>query len=127
MRLGKFGAILKFAMDLEQRTIEFYDAAAGVRASQEMEDSAAAARRRLASLQRMRRELVNEMLLEPIAGFESPELPEVTVAPQGGAETEEARLELEQARNEFYTAAAAKVATVAPSLSKALGRMARNS
>jgi rubrerythrin len=127
MRLSKFGAILKFAMDLEQRAIEFYDAAAKARASQELEDCAAAARTRLARLQRLRQEMVNEMLLEPIAGFDSPVLPDVVVPPQTGTEAEEARLGLEQARKQFYAAASAKVATVAPSLSRAFRQMAGDS
>lgn len=124
MRLNKFGAILKFAMDLEQRAIEFYGSAAGAQASRELEDSAAAARKRLARLETMRRELVNEMLLEPIAGFAPPALPEVGTIPQAGAELEEARVEFEKARTEFYAAASAKVVTVAPALSRAFQRMA---
>jgi hypothetical protein len=124
MRLSKFGAILQFAMDLERRGIEFYDAAAKVRASQELAQCAAAARKRLDRLQSMRRELVNEMLLEPIAGFDSFVLPDVVTPPQTGPESEEVRLALEQARKQFYTAASAKVATVAPSLSRAFRQMA---
>jgi rubrerythrin len=127
MRLNKFGAILMFAMDLEQRAIEFYGSAADARASRELEDSAAAARKRLVRLDTMRRELVNEMLLEPIAGFDPPALPEVETIPQDAAELEEARAEFEKARTEFYVAASAKVVTVAPALSRAFQRMAGGS
>ena len=127
MRLNKFGAILKFAMDLEQRAIEFYDAAAKARTSRELEDCAAAARKRLARLETMRRELVNEMLLEPIAGFDAPALPEVGTIPQAGAELDQARVEFEKARAQFYAAASAKVVIVAPALSRAFQRMAGGS
>ena len=69
MRLSKFGMILRFAMDLEQQAIEFYESAAKAQGSRELYDCAAASRKRLSRLQRMRRELVNEMLLEPISGM----------------------------------------------------------
>ena len=80
MELSKFGPILKFAIDLERRAAEFYEAAAAVEPSPQLEQSAAATRQRLSRLELMRRELVNEILLEPIAGFRQPPLPDLEVS-----------------------------------------------
>ena len=125
MELSKFGAILGFAIDLEGRAAEFYEAAAGVAPSPELTHAAAAASKRLSRLERMRRELVNEMLLEPIAGFEPPALPDLEVGDADAERIREQEEQLRQARSQFYATASVKIAPVAPAAGRAFGRMAR--
>ena len=124
MRLNKFGVILKFAIDLEQRAVELYEAAARIEASRDLEEAAAGARKRMSRLRMMRRELVNEMLLEPIAGFDQPPLPALEVGSADRERVREQQARIEQARKDFYATAAVKIAIVAPSVSRAFRRMA---
>lgn len=124
MELNKFGPILGFAIDLERRSAEFYEAAAVAPPSPDLTQSAAAARRRLSRLERMRRELVNEMLLEPIAGLEQPPLPDLEVDRADRERIQEQSSRLRQVRSQFYAAASVKIAPVAPSVGRAFRRMA---
>ena len=124
MQLNKFGAILAFAIDLEENASGFYREAAAAYPSQEHEEHAAAARKRLSRLQTMRRELVNEMLLEPIDAFEQPALIAPRVDSMSAEGVQEQKVRIEQARKEFYTLASAKLATVAPAVSRAFRKMA---
>lgn len=124
MDLNKFGPILKFAIDLERRAAEFYEAAAAVGPSPELKQSARASRQWLSRLEVMRRELVNEMLLEPIAGFEQPPLPDLEVRGADCERIRKQREQLSQVRSQFYATASVKIAPVAPSVSRAFRRMA---
>ena len=124
MQLNKFGAILKFAIELEQKAAEFYETAAQAAPSQELEESAAAARKRLSRLKVMQRELVNEMLLEPIAGFDQPALPELAVGSTSPERIQRQKAQIEQAARQFYTIASDKLGTVAPGVSRAFKKMA---
>ena len=124
MELRKFGPILKFAIELERRAAEFYEGAAAVAPSPQLTQSAAAARKRLSRLELMRRELVNEMLLEPIAGFEPPPLPDLEVSCADRKHIREQHEQLGQARSQFYAVASVKIEPVAPAASRAFGRMA---
>ena len=72
----------------------------------------------------MRRELVNEMLLEPIAGFDQSPVPALEVGSADSVRIQEQQARIEQARKDFYATAAVKIATVAPSVSRAFRRMA---
>lgn len=66
MELGTFGAIFKFAIDFEQASAKKYDQA---RSSDNLfAELAAGARRRVARLDRVRPEMVTEMILELING-----------------------------------------------------------
>jgi chromosome condensin MukBEF MukE localization factor len=60
--LNTFGAILTYAIDLETRFAAYYRAA-------ERADRAAAAEKRRTTLERVRRENVTEIKLEPIEGL----------------------------------------------------------
>ena len=124
MQLSKFGAILKFAIELERRAAEFYRAAAEAQPGGGFEQCAAVSEKRLSRLERMRRELVNEMLLEPIGGFEQPVLPELDTGSMGPETIQQRRVQIEQARKRFYTTASAKIVTVAPAVSRAFRKMA---
>lgn len=124
MQLTKFGAILKYAIDLETKAAQFYEAAAEAAPSQGLEESAAAARKRLSRLQIMHRELVNEMLLEPIAGFDQPPLPEPAVDSADPERLQRQKAQIEQTAKQFYTVASDKLGTVAPGVSRAFKKMA---
>lgn len=62
--LNAFGAILTFAIDLESHLRDYYTAAG-------MNDRAADADKRRANLERVRRENVTEIKLEPIEGLDA--------------------------------------------------------
>jgi rubrerythrin len=75
MQLGTAGAVLSFAIKLEGQAAEFYDGVASLtedsRAIEELLWLAEAKTKRKARVERSRREFVNEMLLEPIAGLDA--------------------------------------------------------
>jgi hypothetical protein len=73
MELATFGAVLTFAIDFEARLGALYTAlGASIPAmAAEMAQGAAACARRGTLLERVRRENVTEMILEPIHGYDS--------------------------------------------------------
>ena len=111
MELGTFGAILGFAMELEEAAVRFYDGAAQGGLESACAERARGARKRLRRLERARRELVSEMILESITGLDSgnyaasrppdPETDEETLLAQAR--------DLEAALARFYRDAAAKM------------------
>ncbi|MCX7681181.1 MAG: ferritin-like domain-containing protein [Anaerolineae bacterium] len=107
MELGTFGAILRFAMQLEEQSAAFYAAASGtVSLFDELEQ---AARKRLARLEQARREGVAEMILESITGLDS-ETYTTTLDPQASAASLRAQARaLEEAAARFYRDAAARL------------------
>jgi len=103
MELSTFGAICKFAMELEKAAAEFYarlarDASPDRRA--QFEALAQAHSRRMKMAEQARRELVTEMILEPIHGL-SDDMWELAPGATPG--------ELEARIASFYCAAADKV------------------
>ena len=70
MELGTFGAILRFAMDLEEQALQFYEGAAPGGLRDVFDERARGTRKRLRRLERARREMISEMLLESIVGLE---------------------------------------------------------
>ena len=109
MELGTFGAIMGFALALEERAAAFYDAAAQATGGVAYQELARNARKRAARVERARREGVNEMILEPIEGLDGAGYA-VGAEVLSSAEPWEARatdLEAESAR--FYRDAAAKL------------------
>jgi hypothetical protein len=124
VELNKFGVILKFALDMEERAAEFYEAAGNPAPSPQRKSAGQEARKNVVRLQRMRRELVNEMLLEPISGFDYPLPPP---PPKAGADPKEiVRHEeaLRTFRRDFYRTAARKIEIVAPAVSQVFIKMA---
>jgi len=109
VELGTFGAVLKFALELEERAAAFYEAGAGGGLAEVFGDLARGSRKRARRLKQARRELVNEMILESIAGLEAEEY---QVELDAGAE-EPDRLRqartLEETSARFYRDAAAKM------------------
>lgn len=73
MELGTLGAVLRFAIELEGQSAEFYQEAASLARHSLAEGVfralAEAKKKRKELLERSRREYINEMLLEPIAGL----------------------------------------------------------
>ena len=124
MQLNKFGAILKYALELERKVVALSEAAAEAHPSEDLQASAAAARKRLARLEIMQRELVNEMLLEPISDFDQPSLDEIAVSSAGSGDVGQRKAQIDQAAKQFYAIASSKIATVAPGLSRAFKKMA---
>ena len=114
MALGTFGAILGFALALEERAAAFYDAAAQATGDDAYRQLARSARKRMARVERARREGVNEMILEPIEGLDGDSyalgpavLGAVDDSSAASWEARAARLAAEAAR--FYRDAGAKL------------------
>ena len=109
MELGTFGAILGFAMDLEERAATFYGRAAPGGLGRVFDKRAQDVKKRLRRLERARRELVSEMILGSITGLDGDNY-RVTL----DAVADEATLlaqarDLEAASTRFYRDAATKM------------------
>jgi rubrerythrin len=106
MDLGTFGAILGFAMQLEDGLITLFQEESGGNADLR-HGMARAAEKRRKRLERARREGVAEMILEPITGLQSE-----TYEPAAGGEGESwlrRALEAEDAAARFYHDAGGKL------------------
>ena len=124
-KLNRFGAVLAFAGRLEDAVRRFYvDRAALGERPDSFVALAEGSARRLALVQCACREMVNEMLLEPIEGLEA-ELPEVDAAPDGDTATmRNAALSLEAAAERFFRQSAERLGGVAPAASRLFSRLA---
>lgn len=74
MQLGTFGAILKYAIEIEGRAAEFYDRLAGKAsgdAKAVFSELAGASRKNSQALERTRRMEMQEMILEAITGIDT--------------------------------------------------------
>ncbi len=115
MELGTFGAILKFAMDIEQEVITFYGSANGEVKDQKLldqfQDLQKRGQKRIKTLERIRRENVTEMILEPITGLDSENYKLSTERSSSAEEKDlqELAVSIEKTLQEFYTHAAAKL------------------
>ncbi len=109
MELGTFGAILRFAIELEQRAAAFYEQSAQAGGGALFEEMAQGARKRVGRLEQARREGVAEMILESISGLDGDRY---TISLDPGAD-EAGRLAqaraLEEAATRFYQDAAVKL------------------
>lgn len=128
MELNKFGAVLTFAIEMEERSIPFYESLAQAGSGEAPGNEVGRVRKRLSRLERMRRELVNEMMLEPIRDFHAPDLPDLGV---DRADSDVMKLKLNQraeelaaTRSRFYADAAEKLSVIAPAVTRAFKRMA---
>ncbi|NHI83981.1 MAG: hypothetical protein EAX81_06745 [Candidatus Thorarchaeota archaeon] len=115
MELRTFGAILKFAMELEQLTISFYETAREIVVNtllpSQFEALVQRGRQRLKTLEQVRRENTTEMILEPIVGLDSDSYLLNISIPSNSDEKYILRIAigLERKMHEFYSEAAAKV------------------
>lgn len=131
MPLENFGSILNFAEELEDQDRRFYEAAAGNPACSALHDLfvelAAGAAQNARTVQRIRRENVTEMILEPITGFTRAPFCEACegAAVLGAAEVLQTARRLESRAARYYREAAARLKAL-NEVARALERLARN-
>jgi rubrerythrin len=115
MPLQNFGSILNFAEELESQDRQFYEAAAGNSACAEHKvlftELAAEADKNVRTVQRIRRENVTEMILEPIKDFTRAPFCEACegAAVQPAAEVLATAQRLETRAERYYAEAAEKI------------------
>jgi len=115
VELTTFGAVVKFALDLEAEVSSFYESAIGVATDPDfgklLESLFHRGQKRIKTLLRIRRENVTEMILEPIAGLDSQAHKPVTVIPKDATDgvVRVAATEIETKLHEFYMHASAKI------------------
>ena len=115
MDLTTFGAVVKFALDIEAQASSFYESAIGVAKDPDLrkllESLFHRGQKRIKTLLRVRRENVTEMILEPIAGLNSDTYKLVIAIPESADDRAvgEIAIALETGIHEFYTHAAAKI------------------
>lgn len=71
MELGTFGAIISFAIELEEQTHNYYQELEQTSLSGTTSQLINGSKKRITRLHRTRQELVTEMILEPITGLDS--------------------------------------------------------
>lgn len=109
MDLATFGAILGFAIDLEAQAAQFYESAAPMH--EHFATLASAAQKNRQQLERIRRENVAEMILEPITDFDSDDYTPSFALSSGAspADVVAQATEVEAAFLRFYETAAEKL------------------
>ena len=113
--LGTFGAVMKFAMELESKSLSFYEGAVEKAAGDELRSLLSLIKekcdKRIATLERVRRENVTEMILEPITGLDSGSYKPVTSIPDSPDDKalQGIALEIEKSLHSFYVEAGAKI------------------
>jgi len=116
VELTTFGAVVKFALDIEAEVSGFYESAIGVTTGPDLgklfETLSHRGQKRINTLLRIRRENITEMILEPIAGLDSDTHNLDTAIPEGADNgvVREIATALETRAHEFYMHAAAKIA-----------------
>jgi rubrerythrin len=115
LELGTFGVVLKFAMEVEQEAVSFYESVCKTVKDDGLlstfRDLLKRGEKRLTNLERTRRENVTEMILEPIIGLNSEDYEISTEIPTDSDENNirELAVGIEKKLFEFYTQAATKV------------------
>ncbi len=115
MELGTFGAIIKFALDIETKVGNFYETASDIAKDAEIvsifADLVARGQKRMKTLERVRRENVTEMILEPILEFDSESYSIDTEISESVNDDTLRTLatNIETTLQEFYTTAAIKI------------------
>jgi len=131
MPLQNFGSILNFAEELERLDRQFYAAASGNPAcagcKAQFAELEAEAARNVTTVQRIRRENVTEMILEPVKDFTRAPFCEACegAAVQSAAEVLATATRLERRAERYYTEAAEKLKALAE-VSRALKTLAKN-
>jgi rubrerythrin len=109
MELATFGAIMTFALELEQRAAVFYEQAASGSLKEPFLDLAKRAHKRAKRIERTRREGVAEMILEPITGMNGEDYT-VDLVPAGDESERLGRaIRLVETSIRFYQDAAEKI------------------
>ena len=113
MELSTFGGVLNFALELERKALEFYRRAVSTAQPQDpkLEETLrtllADSERALRRLERVRREHINEMLLEKITGLKEDDY-QLSLEPSEGLEHDilASARRLEELAHRFYRDAA---------------------
>jgi hypothetical protein len=130
MPLENFGSIMNFAEDLESQDRQFYEVAAGNPACGAYQTLfaglGAEAGRNVQTVQRIRRENVTEMILEPIKNFTRAAFCEACEGAVGNAAAEvlATAKRLENRAERYYTEAAEKIKAL-PEVSRALKNLGK--
>ncbi|MGY5875293.1 MAG: hypothetical protein RTU30_06075 [Candidatus Thorarchaeota archaeon] len=115
MDLGTFGAVMKFALQLEEDSHSFYESAIIGVSNDEIKTTFNSlmqrSEKRRELLERVRRENVTEMILEPISGLEISDYSIVTLCQSDLDDTKrcELAISIEVKRHRFYEDAGGKI------------------
>jgi rubrerythrin len=109
MDLATFGAILSYAMELEEQAAEFYAAAAKGELEEIFTDLERSSRKRAKRMERTRRESVAEMILEPIMDLNGNDYQTDLSVDDGELILLERAITLEATSARFYQDAAEKL------------------
>jgi rubrerythrin len=115
MELGTFGAVIKFALELEVKASDFYETAAKItttdRLKMSFETFLQKRQIRIETLKRLRRENTTEMILEPISGLEEEKYRIKIEIPEDSSDKVllEFASDMERQNQEFYGDAAKKI------------------
>jgi hypothetical protein len=115
VELGTFGAILKFALDTEGEVGLFYKSASGSLIDQNLvamfHELASRGEKRIKTLERVRRENITEMILEPILGFDSDAFSVSTRIPASASDAalKQMAVDIESKLQKLYKTAAIKI------------------
>lgn len=126
MQLGTFGAILKFASELEEAASNFYDGAAK-KASPDLQktfcDFSNASKKNKQMLERTRRMEMQEMILEAITGIDSDNYKvDATISTEEKKNIGKA-IEIESKTKKFYEDSMEKLGFL-PNVKKTLAKLA---
>ena len=122
-QITSFGSLLKFATELERRSAAFYEAYAGESECGGLPEKLAQENgKRAATLERVRRENVTEMILEPIQDLEAEPL---DILAQDGPDWMSEAITLEERVGSFYGEAAQKANRVLAEVRRIFERMAK--
>jgi rubrerythrin len=109
MQLGTFGAILGFALEMEEQAAQFYEASARGELEQLFRQLMRGSRKRFTRLERARREGVSEMILESITGFDG-DAYQVELDPEASKVGRQRQaIALEETTQRYYQDAAEKM------------------
>ncbi len=115
MELGTFGAIMKFALETENDVTGFYESVKGLARNEELvslfDSLVIRGQKRVKTIERIRRENVTEMILEPITGLDSDTFTPVTTIPEKPDDKtlKGIAVEIENNLQAFYSQTAVKV------------------
>lgn len=115
MELRTFGAVIKFALELEAMAAAFYETASAITSTEQLKIpfEAYIQKRllRMETLKRLRRENTTEMILEPIHGLQDEDYRVKSECPEGCPDEELLKLasEMEERNQKFYADAAQKI------------------
>ncbi|TFG98616.1 hypothetical protein E4H12_05585 [Candidatus Thorarchaeota archaeon] len=115
MDLGTFGAIIKFALEVEEEVKSFYKKVSELARNDALVrllgDLVTRGQKRINTLERVRRENVTEMILEPIEGLDSDSF---SIKTSDSGDIDDATIKtlasaIETTLQRFYTIAAKKI------------------